>query len=418
MPQSTLKNRTIFCKDNLDILQGIDSNSIDLIYLDPPFNKKKIFTAPIGSSAEGASFKDWFREEDVKDEWVQTIKEDNEKLHNFLTGIKNIDGKQSYNYCYLCYMVIRLIEMQRILKDTGSIYLHCDPTMSHYLKIVLDCIFGEKNFRNEIVWYYKRWTNSQNNFQKMYDNIIFYSKTDKYYFKTQKQAYSEKTIHRKISVDGTTNLESKRDINKGISMHNVWEMPYLHSQSKERTGYPTQKPLALLDRIIQASSNEGDIVLDPFCGCATTCIASEKLNRKWIGIDVSIKAYDLVRKRLEKEVYPDLFNDKIITFSTDSPIRTDKNFDALPKKWIYIISNENYKDEFKVGVASDWKTRLNSYQTSDPNRAYEIEYKIHTPFFREIEKHIHEKFENRHEWVRASLQDIIEEIKNYEKKIS
>ena len=150
MRQKTLKNRTIFCKDNIEILEGINSNSIDLIYLDPPFNKNKIFTAPIGSSAEGASFKDIFREEDLKEEWIQTIKEDNEELFSLLHGIKNMGNR--YNFCYLCYMAIRLVDLRRILKSTGSLYLHCDSTMSHYLKIVLDCIFGEENFRNEIVW--------------------------------------------------------------------------------------------------------------------------------------------------------------------------------------------------------------------------------------------------------------------------
>ena len=142
-------SRTIFCKDNLDIMQGINNDSIDLIYLDPPFNKNKIFTAPIGSSAEGASFSDIFREEDVKDEWVQTIKEDNHELYHFLDGIRNVSNH--YNFCYLAYMAIRLIKCQRILKKTGSLYLHYDPTMSHYLKLLLDCVFEEDNFRNEIV---------------------------------------------------------------------------------------------------------------------------------------------------------------------------------------------------------------------------------------------------------------------------
>ena len=152
MEELNIKNRTIFCKDNLDILEGINSNSIDLIYLDPPFNKNKVFTAPIGTSAEGASFSDIFREEDVKDEWLKTIEEDHDELYKFLCGIKNRGNE--YNFCYLCYMAIRLIECQRILKDTGSLYLHCDPTMSHYLKLLLDVIFGEKNFRNEIIWHY------------------------------------------------------------------------------------------------------------------------------------------------------------------------------------------------------------------------------------------------------------------------
>ena len=148
-----IKNRTIFCKDNLDVLQGINSESVDLIYLDPPFNKKKTFTAPIGSSAESASFKDYFREEDIKDEWVETIKEDHVELHNFLSGVKSVSDSKHYlyNYCYLCYMAIRLIEMRRVLKDTGSIYFHCDPTMSHYIKIMMDTIFGEDNFGNYIL---------------------------------------------------------------------------------------------------------------------------------------------------------------------------------------------------------------------------------------------------------------------------
>ena len=151
--KSNIDNRTIFCHDNLEVLQNINSNCIDLIYLDPPFNKKKMFTAPIGSSAEGASFRDWFEEKDIKDEWVKTIKEDHDKLYNFLVGVRSLDN--TYNYCYLVYMAIRLIECQRILKETGSFYLHCDQTMSHYLKLLLDCVFEEKNFRNEIVWGYK-----------------------------------------------------------------------------------------------------------------------------------------------------------------------------------------------------------------------------------------------------------------------
>ena len=150
MNKCNVENRTIFLHDNLEVLQNINTECIDLIYLDPPFNKNKTFAAPIGSSAEGAEFKDIFREEDLKVEWLQTISEDQPELHNYLNGIKGV-GKR-YNFAYLAYMAIRLIECQRILKKTGSIYLHCDPTMSHYLKTTMDCIFGEDQFRNEIVW--------------------------------------------------------------------------------------------------------------------------------------------------------------------------------------------------------------------------------------------------------------------------
>ena len=424
MANCNIKNRTIFCSDNLEILEGINSNSIDLIYLDPPFNKDKEFTAPIGSSAEGASFKDIFREEDVKDEWIETIKEDYDGIYHFLTNVKNLSSVQInknkhylYNYCYLCYMAIRLIEMHRILKDTGSIYLHCDPTMSHYLKILMDLIFGENNFKNEIVWHYFMGGKAKKLFfARKHDYLIFYSKSEKNYF--QKQLHKRRLDFK----PALSNPYEKNRIGKDefgyysiVTMDDVWDIRSVFNLSKEYNGYPTQKPLKLLERIIKTSSNEGDLVLDPFCGCATTCIASEKFNRKWIGIDVSIEAYNLVKKRLEKEVYPDLFDDKIITFSTTPPIRTDKNGFEKEKKWVYVISNENYQDEFKVGIASNYQQRLNSYQTSDPNRAYKIEYKLHTQNFREIEKHIHDKFENRHEWVRAGLDNIIKEIKNYEK---
>ena len=436
MKQSTLKNRTIFCKDNLGVLRGINSNSIDLIYLDPPFNKKKEFTAPIGSSAEGASFSDWFREEDVKDEWIETIKEDYDGIYKFLKNIKELSSFHShknkhylYNYCYLCYIAIRLIEMHRILKDTGSIYLHCDSTMSHYLKILMDLIFGENNFRNEIVWHYRRWTAGNKNFQKMHDIVYRYSKTNEYLFNLQYEPYGDWIKKDYSYIDEETSkrwrwhtVKGKKykvfleDENKGTKLNDVWIINHIGSTSKERTGYPTQKPLALLERIIKASSSEGDIVLDPFCGCATTCVAAEKLGRQWIGIDVSILAFDLVKKRLNKEIPNELWEDKAVNFATAIPKRTDEKGFEIEKKWVYVISNESYKDEYKVGVASDWKTRLNSYQTSDPNRAYKVEYKIYTPFFREIEKHIHKKFENRHEWVRAKLNDIIEGIKDYEKR--
>ena len=144
MPECNVENRTIFCDDNLDVLQGINSECIDLIYLDPPFNKNKKFTAPIGTSAEGAEFSDIFRQEDVKDEWLTTLKQDQPELDHYLNGIRGVG--RPYNFAYLAYMAIRLIECKRVLKQSGSIYLHCDPTMSHYLKTTMDCIFGEDKF--------------------------------------------------------------------------------------------------------------------------------------------------------------------------------------------------------------------------------------------------------------------------------
>ncbi len=425
-----VKNRTIFCHDNLEILQGIDTESIDLIYLDPPFNKKKVFTAPIGSSAEGAEFSDVFREGDVKAEWVQTIKEDHDELYSFLNGIKNI--RNSYNYCYLCYMAIRLIEMHRILKNTGSLYLHCDPTMSHYLKILLDCIFGEKNFRNEIVWNYKRWSNVSRDFQKMHDIVFRYSKTENINFNILYQDYAnidfiEDTVRGVVDgklqrlKDKDGNYIKRKKKNKGVSMHDTWvDINFVAPTSKERTGYPTQKPLELLERIIKVSSNKGDIVLDPFCGCATTCVASEKLGRKWIGIDISIKAYELVKLRLKKEVadsehLSDYQN--VLNFQTQPPIRKDRTNRDLEQKYVYIISNQSYEEEYKVGIAKHWQSRLNSYQTSDPNRRYRMEHKILTHSYRKVEKYIHKKFHARNEWISGNLKDIKREINAYAKKV-
>ena len=424
MLQSTINNRTLFCKDNLDVLQNIDSHTIDLIYLDPPFNKKKVFTAPIGSSAEGASFKDYFREEDVKDEWLQTIKEDQIELYNFLNGVKNISSNKQYlyNYCYLAYMAIRLLEMHRILKDTGSLYFHCDPTMSHYIKLLMDIIFGEKNFRNEIVWhYYNGATSSNKFFGRKHDLIIFYVKNEKTLFKNIVREPYEKTSGW-VKYNSSDPIKYGKPNPEGKRIHDVWKIPSINNMSKERTGYPTQKPLALLNRIIKASSNKGDLVLDPFCGCATTCIAAEQLNRQWIGIDVSVRAYELVKDRLKKEIkgeqengQRDLLNyAKEVYFTTNPPKRTDiQDGDNLLRKYVYIISNPKYKGEYKVGIAKDWKARLNTYQTSDPDRNYKLEYKKYTTLFRPIEKHIHAKFENKHEWVRGKLNDIIQEIENY-----
>lgn len=374
MNTCNIKNRTIFCRDNLEVMRGINSDSIDLIYLDPPFNKKKVFTAPIGSSAEGASFKDIFHKEDVKDEWLGIISEKNSALEEYLRGITNTGYK--YNRYYLIYMAIRLLEMHRVLKDTGSIYLHCDLTMSHYLKLLMDCIFGEKNFKNEIIWQRVNAHSDGNRYGINLDNILFYNKTKQYTWNKTYTPYTKEYIEKNYNnkdSDGrvwmSDNLTAKGLQGGGYTYEykgvtSLWRMPlstmkeldrkgelhfttqgirkkrYLDTMEgrvlqslfsdivgmnkKEYTGYPTQKPLSLLERIIKASSNEGDTVLDPFCGCATTCIAAEKLGRQWIGIDVSQKAYQLVQARVEKEVW-------------GNPDSLYKNEGAIPK----IISRDD-----------------------------------------------------------------------------
>lgn len=411
-------NRTVFCDDNLDVMVGINDQCIDLIYLDPPFNKNKEFTAPIGSSAEGASFKDVFKEEDLKEEWVQTIGEDQPELHRYLTGIKGV-GK-SYNFAYLAYMAIRVIECHRILKETGSIYLHCDPTMSHYLKSMMDCIFGEDNFRNEIVWrigWVSGYKTQKRGWIRNHDILLYYTKTSA----AAKQFNKEYIPY----PDDYVRRDGKRPTGEGMPIEDTWnchagdtlDSIMIKSFSTEKTGFPTQKSIALLERIIKASSNEGDFVLDPFCGCATTCVAAEKLNRKWIGIDISVKAYELVQERLAKEVDKPqrdwIKGDTAIHLKTDPPKRTDQDADHREKKFIYVISHPNFQDEYKVGIAKDWQSRLNSYQTSDPERQYKMEFRLETPWFRETEQYIHGLFPNKHEWVQGDLGKIIAAIKKY-----
>ena len=420
MTVCNVENRSVFCSDNLDILRNINSDCIDLIYLDPPFNKKKVFTAPVGSSAEGASFSDVFKEEDVKEEWIQTIKEDKPELYELLISVKKWGDRSnsSYNFAYLSYMAVRALEMRRVLKDTGSLYLHCDSTMSHYLKLLMDCIFGEKNFRNEIVWCYSGGGQSIRDFPRKHDIILRYSKSNTYVFNIDSARVPYESTYKETSFvrqDSRAPGKKYKPHEEGKVVQDWWTSlprPY----GRAHLGYPTQKPLKLLERIISASSNEGEIVLDPFCGCATTCIAAEKLGRKWIGIDVSIKAYELIKVRLQKEIADpehlfDSQND--IHFSTDPPKRTDEGATDVEKKFVYIISNKAYPGEYKVGIAKDWQARLNSYQTSDPNRGYNLEYKLQTPHFRAIEKHIHDTFKSKHEWVQGALQQIKDEIGSY-----
>lgn len=296
--------------------------------------------------------------------------------------------------------------------------------------IIENCVglyFGENNFRNEIVWCYRGAGYPKRDFGKRHDVIYRYSKTNMYLFNLDdvREEYSESTKHRFKHYIGNKRNSGDFGIQtlnpKGKHPDDFWLIQPIAPSAKERTGYPTQKPLILIERIIKASSNKGDMVLDPFCGCATTCVAAEKLGRQWMGIDISVTAYELVKLRLKKEVeHKDsmpLMYEKLVKFSTKIPKRTDIGTYHKEKKWVYVIIHPNYPGEFKVGIAKDWKSRLNSYQTSDPERAFEMKYKLETPHFREIEIHIHEKFENKHEWVRGQIEDIIYEIENYDPQI-
>ena len=309
-----VENRTLFIADNLDIMRGMDSESIDLIYLDPPFNSKKQYKAPIGSPAEGASFKDIWTDEDVRDGWHSEIAEDYPQIHQIILA-----SEHTYDHSMMIYLMamgIRLIEMKRILKPTGSIYLHCDPTASHYLKAVMDSLFGKNNFMREVIWniaVLSGFKTRAKNYVRGHDTILFYANTSDYTWNAPRQAHRQEYLDRfnKTDSDGRKYFDGRGKrryldevVAAGKAVGDVWSDVMSFQQiptSKEKTGYPTQKPLALLDRIIKASSNEGDVVLDPFCGCATACVAAERLGRQWIGIDISPSAETITKLRLTDE---------------------------------------------------------------------------------------------------------------------
>ena len=314
-------------------MRGMNSESVDLIYLDPPFNSKANYAAPIGSKAAGAEFKDTWSLSDVDAEWVNLISDKHPALNRVILAAMNDSDKS-----YLTYMAPRILEMRRILKPTGSIYLHCDPTMSHYLKLVMDVVFGRENFRNEVIWHYGQRTSFHpRHFSRKHDVLLFYAKTkrslvnkvpltwdmDDFLRHRHDVKYDENGDAFIWTDGGAPGKRYKRMvadvIAKGKPPDSVWDIPLLNSSAKERTGYRTQKPLVLLHRIIQASSNPEDVILDPFCGCATACVASEKLIREWAGIDISPKAQELVDMRLRDEL--GLFGQCIRR--TDIPRRTD-----------------------------------------------------------------------------------------------
>lgn len=294
-----VENRTIFEGDNLHILRGLDSETIDLIYLDPPFNSNRTYEAPIGSEAAGAAFRDSWTLSDLDNAWHGELAEREPALYSAISAAEFSHGKSMK--AYLIMMGIRMLEMKRVMKSTGSIYLHCDPTASHYLKGMMDAIFGKDNLQNEIVWYYKNASRGKKRLAKAHDIIFWYSKSKEDFIFNRNEVlapYESGMTEWRYTRGG----QSGNEMPRGKTPDDVIIIPSLNAMSKERLGYPTQKPLALLEHIIKASSNSRDIVLDPFCGCATTCIAAERLQRQWIGIDLSPKAVELVRLRLEREL--------------------------------------------------------------------------------------------------------------------
>ena len=309
--EPNFKNRTVWTRDNLDVLRGMNSGCVDLIYLDPPFNSNRSYAAPIGSDAAGAAFKDTWSRDDVDDAEHGMLAESDPALYQVIRAALHAHGDGMFSY--LLMMASRLLEMKRILKPSGSIYLHCDPTASHYLKLVMDCIFGKKAFRNEIVWCYTGpGSPKMRQFNRKHDTLLWYSVGKVWTFNRDDVRLPYKDPKQKprraFDTGGAFDTEAIAALRKRGKIPEDWwpQAPgnglcIVARSPKERTGYPTQKPLALLERIIKASSNEGDMILDPFCGCATTLVAAESLNREWVGIDLSPLAVKLVSHRLRDQ---------------------------------------------------------------------------------------------------------------------
>jgi len=324
-------NRTLFHGDNLDFLRAMNSNSVHLIATDPPFNKGRDFHATPDSLADGASFHDrWSWKRDVHQEWVDQITDDWPNVMNVIQGSRSSYGDDMG--AFLCYMAVRLIAMRRVLRDDGSIYLHCDPTASHYLKELMDAIFGKKNFRNEIIWCYSGGGQPKKDFPKKHDVILRYSKTKHYIFNADAVRVPYDSDYQATVFTSPMSRAPGKTYGpnpKGKVVEDWWRgipRPY----GKERVGYPTEKPLALYERIVRASSNEGDIVLDPFAGCATTCVVADILGRQWVGIDIWDKAHDVVVNRLEAEGLLGGHRLGSVNFTAEPPQRTDGGETAVP----------------------------------------------------------------------------------------
>ena len=289
----TPQNRTLCQGDNLPFLRSMPDESVHLIATDPPFNKNRHFYSANGS----AGFRDkWTWEADVRSEWIDCIRADQPALWAIIDTARLAHSENMS--AYLCWLGIRLLELCRVLRADGSLYLHIDSTTQAYVKLLLDAIFGASRCRNEIVWLYKTGGVSKRWFSRKHDTILFYSKSEAYTFRPQQE---KSYLTHKY---GFSNVEIKQDAQgyyRMAAMRDVWDIPALRGNQPEASGYPTQKPVALYERIIRASSNPGDIVLDPFCGSGTTAIAAERLGRQWLAMDVWDGAYEMLVARLNAQ---------------------------------------------------------------------------------------------------------------------
>jgi site-specific DNA-methyltransferase (adenine-specific) len=318
----------VYQGDCLEIIKTIKDETIDLVYSDPPFFTQKVQKLSARTRDKEFSF---------SDVW------------------KSVDD-------YGDFLLARLREFKRVLCSTGSLFFHCDHNASHIARLMLDEVFGREMFRSEIIWHYRRWSNSQKNLLPSHQTIFFYSKTDTYKFNRLYEDYSPST-----NVDQILQLRKRDDFGKavyaidengnalscgdkqGVPLSDVWDIPLLNPKAKERTGYPTQKPVLLLEKIIQIATNENDIVLDPFCGSGTTLVAAELLNRKSIGIDVSLSAIEITKARLAN---PNKTKSRLLEVGRDAYKEADEDALSYLKGLDFIpVQRNNGIDAFlRIGL--------------------------------------------------------------------
>lgn len=308
---SELKTNTLYYGDNLDILRKyIGSATVDLCYIDPPFNSKRTYNQiynNIGKEdrAQSQAFIDTWTWNDLAIKGYQEILDNSggrftKQTIELIKGLHNVLDTGSL-LAYLVSLTLRITEIQRVLKPTGSFYLHCDPTASHYLKLVIDGIFVPNggDFRNEIIWSYETGGIPRNDFSRKHDVIFRYTKSKESTFNANEvmEPRSDEVLRR----IATGNPSATRSTGQVRHPSDVFRIPSINAMAKERLGYPTQKPEALLERIIKASTNEGDLVLDAYCGCGTTVAVAQELKRRWIGMDITYQSIALVLRRLEDQ---------------------------------------------------------------------------------------------------------------------
>ena len=336
---------TLICGDSCTELKKISADSVNLVYLDPPFFSQK--EHELSSRTDG-------------------------KVYSF-------DDKFSSKSEYLSFMSEILSEIKRILKTDGAVFLHCDRYASHNLRAVLDEIFGEENFQSEIIWSYKRWSNSKKGLLNAHQNIYFYSKSKNFKFNQFYTDYSPSTNIDQILQERARNSKGKSEYKKdsdgnvvlatekkGVPLSDVWEIPFLNPKAKERCGYPTQKPVKLIQRIIELVTDENDLVLDPFCGSGTTCVAAKSLHRNYIGIDKNPDAITLSEKRLsdmvisesgvlskgiESYIEKSSFENALLTLLNAIPVQRNKGIDGFIRNEKSLIPIKIQKDTETIDEA-------------------------------------------------------------------